>query len=189
MLDVLGIFWRIDRRNDLVERDRNGRVAVEPHPLRRAVEVSRRATPLLAFAAVHRQLDCVTVRAFESLVAMHERLHGVLAGWQIRQTSSRITKRALVHRLRFARFPALDVDTEDLLRVQVFVNLKAWFIFGVVGNEQQQPSVDRTLIERGGESDSKVRHVSILRRRSVADKTAQQQDECEQVNGSFHGVA
>ena len=56
VLDVLGVGWRLDGRNDLVELDSDDRIAArrEVDLSRCAVEIPRSAAPLLTLAAVHR---------------------------------------------------------------------------------------------------------------------------------------
>src|ERR1700754_1345298 len=136
VLDVLRVFGRFDRRDYFIERDRDWRVAADPHTLRGAIEISRRAVPLLSFATVHREFDCVTICAFESFVTMEQRLHCVLAGRHVGETAPWITKRALVQRFRLARFPGVDVNAEVLLSVEIFVDLKTRLAFGT-GRDQQ----------------------------------------------------
>ena len=93
-------------------------LAVPPHFLRRAIEVARRAAPLLALAAIHRQLDGVAGGQAERLVLVQQRLHRVLAGRQLAQRLERVAEHAGVERPLVARLQPLDVDAEDLRRRQ-----------------------------------------------------------------------
>ena len=105
--------------------------------LRSAVEISRGAVPLLAFAAIHRQLHGVTIRSFERFIPMKQRLDPIVSRLQIGQRAQGITKSTRVNDCFLVGLQAVDVDPEDLLRIQVFINLKAR-LFGIVGGEQQQ---------------------------------------------------
>ena len=49
-----------------------------------AVEISGSDIPLLAFAAIHRQLDCFPIRAMKGFIAVQHGLHKILAGGKIR---------------------------------------------------------------------------------------------------------
>ena len=107
VLDVLRGRGLRDRRDDLVEddRDRPGLRGIDRDLFRRRVEVAGSLVPLLAFAAIHRQLDDVAVGAPERLVAMQERLDAVRAGGEIRE-AARGETRARRPRRRRARRPS-----------------------------------------------------------------------------------
>jgi hypothetical protein len=109
-------------------------VGVDPHSPGRAVKITGRTIPLLSFATVHRQLDRVPVGAFERFIAMHQRLYGVLTGRHIGETTARVTICALIHHFCFARFPTIDINAKHLLRVQILVDLEAWFAFSAGGD-------------------------------------------------------
>jgi len=72
VLDVLRVLGLLDWRNHLVERkaDYVAAAGIDFDLSRRAVKVTRRATPLLAFAAIHRESDGVPVGAAKGFVAM-----------------------------------------------------------------------------------------------------------------------
>src|ERR1041384_4790922 len=59
MLDVFRVLWRFDWTDSLVKVELDGAAIVrrDRDSLRSTVKVSRRATPLLTFAAIHWQLD------------------------------------------------------------------------------------------------------------------------------------
>ena len=72
-----------DRRDHLVEPDDDRSAGIrarrDRHFLGRAVEVAGRLVPLLAFAAVHRQLDDVPVAAVKRLILVQQGLDAVIA--------------------------------------------------------------------------------------------------------------
>src|SRR6185369_8974712 len=72
---------------------------------------------------------------------MEQGLHPILARLYLTQAANRITKRVVVHRLRFIGLPPVNVDAEHLLCRQVFADLKAWFLLVVGGNQSQQTTV------------------------------------------------
>src|SRR5688572_12575836 len=100
VLNVPGVFGWLDRRNDLVESnfDRPIMARINCEFDWRAVEISRRAAPLLAFATIHGELHHVPVFTFESFVNVQERLHPILARLQLRNRFEGITERAGVNR-------------------------------------------------------------------------------------------
>ena len=81
VLDVLRRGRLGNGRDHLVEddRDRVRTRRVDLDLLRGAVQVAGREVPVLAFAAVHRQLDRVPVRAVERLVAVEDGLDEIRA--------------------------------------------------------------------------------------------------------------
>src|SRR5688572_12553847 len=101
MLDVLCVFRWLDRWDDLVERDLNAPTisCADRNLLRRAVQISRRAAPLLTFAAVHRKLYGVSVRPLKRFISMKQTLYPVVTWLQIRKSFNRIAKgRGVDHR-------------------------------------------------------------------------------------------
>ncbi len=117
VLHVLRVGGCGNRRDDLVERDRHGaaRHRIDGDLARRRVEVARGQIPLLAFAAVHRQLHRVAVAAREGLVAVEERLHGVGAGGNVGESLHGEADGAAGHARRRAAGPAFEIETEDRL--------------------------------------------------------------------------
>ncbi len=100
VLDVLGGRRIGDRRDDLVEPDRNRRsgirVGLDGDLLRRAVQVARCLVPLLSLAAVHGQLDDGPHLAVKRLVLVQQGLNPVLAGGNLAQALDRITQRGSI---------------------------------------------------------------------------------------------
>ena len=81
--------------------------------------------PLLALAAIHRQLDDVTVGAMKRLVLVQQRLHAVRAGRHVREAldaGSRARRRR--SRRSSPGCQPVDVDAEDLLRLRAVVDLE-----------------------------------------------------------------
>ena len=127
VLDVLRRRRIGDRRDHLVERDRDRRVRAGSIVIctRRAVEIARRAVPLLPLAAIHRQLDDVAVGAAERLVAVEQRLHAVARRAARRAGGAPDSRGPRRRWSRLARLPAVDVDAEDLLRLRAGLDLEA----------------------------------------------------------------
>ena len=156
VLDVLRVGRLGQRRDDLVEleTDHGATAAVPSHFLRRAVEVAGRAAPLLALAAVHRQLDGVAGRQAERLVLVQQRLHRVLARRKLAQRLERVAEHGRVERPFVARLQPVDVDAEHLRRRQARgAHLEARFAGAVFRQQQQQPPVERLLRDAGAEAD------------------------------------
>jgi hypothetical protein len=164
VLDVFRVLRRGDGRDDPVEHDMDGLVArgIEPDLLRRAVEVAGRQVPMLALAAIHGQLDGVSVGAMEGLVAVQERLHGVLARRDFRKAPARIAEDLPVDHRFLSRLQAVHIDAEDQLRVGVVADLEPWLPFGIGRHHQQHASVERgaaLLLREGyGEPQSRALH-------------------------------
>ena len=156
VLDVLRVGRLLQRRDDLVEleTDRAAAPAVPPHLLRRAIDVAGRAVPLLALAAIHRQLDGVARGQTERLVLVQQRLHRVLARRKRRQRLERIAEHRGVERPLVAGLQPVDVDAEDLRRRQARgAHLEARFAAPVLRQQQQKPSVERLLRAARSEAD------------------------------------
>src|SRR5262249_57543562 len=93
VLDVPGVFRRLNRRYHLIERDRNRlcRDRIDLDLSRLAVEIAGSQVPMLPLSPIHRQLHRMPVGAFEGLVLMQQRLNPVGPGAGFPQTFSRIT--------------------------------------------------------------------------------------------------
>src|SRR5688572_16781303 len=85
VLDVFRVFGRLDGWNNFVKDDLEVAVIIRPHGylLRGAVEISRCATPLLALASIHRELNCVPIGSLKRFIAMKERLHPIIPRLQL----------------------------------------------------------------------------------------------------------
>src|SRR5688572_7693427 len=99
MLDVPGIFWRLNRHDYFVENNFDSSVIVRGNAdfLRSAVEIAGRAVPLLPLATVHRQLDCMPIGSLKSFITMQQSLHPVVPWLQFRETLDRVTERVRVN--------------------------------------------------------------------------------------------
>src|SRR5271155_501753 len=80
MADVGGIGMRLYGWDVLLEGDADGPGAgSKVHPPRLGQQIARREVPVLALAAVRRQLDRLAVRALEDFVEIEHGLDGVVA--------------------------------------------------------------------------------------------------------------
>ena len=162
-----------NRRDDLVESDsdRLGSCGVERDLPRRRVEVSGRLAPLLALAAVHRELHGVAVGAAEGLVPVEERLDLVGARRNLREAHGGETQDvALEDRLR-SGLPAVDVDSEDLLAAERVVGDLRAGLFALVGREEkQQASVERRGAPVCGVRDGEAHLRALSARRQRHDR-------------------
>src|ERR1051325_3918203 len=132
VLYVLRIFGWFNRWNNLIERDVNTRPRINSYFDGFAVEVSGSAVPLLSFTPVHRQLDRMAIRAVKGFITMQHSLDPILASRNLRQSSSRITKRVSIHNFGLFSLPTINIDSKDLLCIQVYTDLKSRLFF-VVG--------------------------------------------------------
>jgi hypothetical protein len=82
VLYVLCIFRRFDGWNDFIEGDANATIpgGVDLDLLRCAVKIAGGFIPLLAFAAIHRQFDGVTIGTMKSFIAMEKGLDPIFSG-------------------------------------------------------------------------------------------------------------
>ncbi len=117
----------------------------------RAVQVAGREVPLLALAAVHRQLHDVAVGATERLVAVEQRLRRVGARGHVAQAAQRVAERGGVDDGGRAGRQAVDVDAEHQLRVGAIGDLEARLGLRVGREHHEQPSVEALGLERGRE--------------------------------------
>ena len=195
MFDVLRIRRIGDRRDDRVELDPDWTAApaVPANLPRRAVEVARRELPLLALAAVHRQLDHVAGGEAERLVLVQQRLHRVLARRQVGQRFERVAEHAGVERALVSRLETFHVDAEDLSRREAGGgHLKPRLARVVLGNHQQQPSVDRVLRERLRQPDDhRSRHLLRRGQRRLDGRCRRRQDQRgkDTITNGAHGPA
>ena len=163
VLDVPGRRWIRNRRDHLVEADPNrlGALRVEGDFPGRRVEVAGRLVPLLPFAAVHRQLHGVAVRALEGLVLVQERLDRVGAGGYVRERFAREPEHTPIECGVGPGCPAVDVDAERLLRPRPVDDLCPRFGAVVARDHQDQASVHRRLRQLRGEGDENARPAGL----------------------------
>src|SRR5262245_56652120 len=123
VLDVLGVFRRLNRRYHLIERDRNRlrRDGVNLDLSRLAVEVAGSQVPMLPLSTIHRQLHRMPVGPFEGLIFMQQRLNPVGSGRDFPQTFSRIAEDSAVNKSLLPRLQALNVNPENLLSLRAVV--------------------------------------------------------------------
>ena len=157
VLDVLSVFERRNRRDLLIERERDRVTARADGQLDRlAINVAGLGLPLLTFAAIGWQLDDAPVGEMEGLVAVEQGLHCVLAGLQLRERPDGIAEGVIADAYRGARLPVFDVGAEDNLGVGRVVDLQARLGRRVRGQEQQQAPVQRPLAAGFRKSDCKI---------------------------------
>ena len=180
MLDVFG-FWRVGNWWNLrVEREPYGVAArrADGDPLRRAVQIARRAVPLLAFAAIHRQLHGMAIGTRERLVPMEQRLHGVSTRRHVREALTRIPDGlAIDDRIGF-RPPIFDIDAKRLLGRRTVEDLKSGLRALIGRKHQNETAVQRLVRERrrkgDGESNPARRRILLCpdSRQSTDDENA-----------------
>lgn len=164
MLDPLRFLGLRQRRDRLVERDRDraALARVDRDLLRRAVDVTGGARPLLALAAVHRHLHDVAIGALERLVLVDQRLDGIGAGRDVVDAVEREADRRSVNGRRRSRPQSIDVDAEDQLARDAVVDLKPRFTGArILGEHDQQASVDRLRAGRPGERDAEAQRPAL----------------------------
>ena len=147
--DVLRVLRRRDRRDFLVEHNRNrlGRRSQRDF-LRSGIEIARRKVPVLAFAAIHGQLHGVAVGAVESLVAMQHGLHVILSRRHVAQTADGIAVGGIIHHYGLARLHAVNVHAEHHLGADGVVDLHAR-LGGRVSSKEEGRCVRRALSRCG----------------------------------------
>src|SRR4030095_655912 len=115
--------------------------------------MSRRAVPLLSFAAIHRQFHRMSIRPLERFVTVEQSLNPIFSRLQLRKGSYRIAESARIERCFLSRLKSVNVNSENLLSVEVFVYLKARLFRVVFGKEQEQVAVERIVAARVREGD------------------------------------
>jgi len=138
---------RLDGWNLLIHRDSDVAAArrIDAQLHRLAVQISGLRFPALPFTLIHRHLDRVTVRPMERLVAVDERLHPVIAGGNVLHAAHRPSHDRFVDDDVGAGLHRVDVDAEDRPRAvgAVLIALRARLGLPIVGNEQEDPAVER----------------------------------------------
>ena len=123
------------------------RAGLDRHFLRRTVEVAGCFVPLLAFAAVHRQLDDVSVAAVEGLIKVNQCLNTIMARGEETQALERVTRSRGIDDHLLIGPKAVHIDAEDLLRLWAVADLEARLVLGIRGKHDEQPAVERSLAE------------------------------------------
>ena len=147
VLDPVGLLERLDRRDPFGQRE-CGAAAVPANCHRLRVEVAGLGAPLLALALVGRHFQFATIAHAESLVAVQEGLHAILAGRQVAQLADGKTEGIIIDAACCTGRPALDVDAVERDRAAVPVDEIARLLVGglIRGREdQQQTAVLRTF--------------------------------------------
>lgn len=126
VLDVLRVLRRLDGRYRFVQANANGggRSGVEVNLGGLAVEVAGFAIPVLPFPLIHREFQGAAVGAVERLVDIEDGLHVIIAGGDLRECIARISERGAVDDRRTS---CTHVDSEDLLRIEPFIDRDARF--------------------------------------------------------------
>ena len=81
------------------------------------------------------------------LVLVQERLNPVLAGRQVAQALDRVADRLRINGGVLFGLEAVDVDAKDLLGLGAFIDLEPRFFLIIRRQDDQQPSVERSLRE------------------------------------------
>ena len=151
--NVLGIRYRGDGRDDFGEPDGKVCVIVDVHFNRPGVKIARGEVPVLAFAAVRRQLHGSAIRAVESLVNVEHGLHVIIARGHLVEGADGVTGGLVGDGDGLIGGQSIDGGAEDDLRTRTVINLHAR-LFGGIGREQQQyPAIKRPRRDAGGKTD------------------------------------
>ncbi len=180
MLDERGVFGGLDGRDLLVEDDvdRLRRVRIKVDLRGRAVEVAGGDVPVLAFAAVHGQLEHPPIGAAEGLVAVEDGLDGVVAGGDGREGGAGEAQDARVEADRRAGAQSLGIHAEDLLALDVLADQLARLLGGV-GREDQEDAaiIDGVGAEVVGDGD--LEPTAALHRLCIGHFSLQHDATCE----------
>jgi hypothetical protein len=137
--NVLGVRLGRDRRNFFCKLHRKPGVAIDMYLHGLGVEIAGRQVPVLALAAVGRQLDRSAVGPVKGLVDVQHCLHEVIAWGNVPQRPNGIAGCLRSDRHRLAGGQSIDRGPEDDLRAGAVVDLHARF-GGRISREQQQHS-------------------------------------------------
>jgi hypothetical protein len=155
--------WRMYCRNFLVEGDDDGlraRARVSARADRDfyglAVEISGRDVPVLAFALVHVELDGVAVGAMEGFVTVEDDLHVVFAGLDVVEVADGVAEGGVVDCGGLAGLKIVDVDAEDHLGARGERDLHARLFGGIVGEDEEQATVEGLGAAFFGEGDGEL---------------------------------
>ena len=154
--NVLGVRLRRNGRDGFAEPDGKFGVIVDVDLNRLGVKIARGEVPVLAFAAVRRQLDRGAIRAVEGLVNVEHGLHVVIARGHLVERADGITGGLAGDGDRLIRGQSIDRGAEDDLRTRAVVNLHPR-LFGWIGREQQQyPAIEWLGGNTGGKADGNL---------------------------------
>ena len=160
---------------------------VDGHALWGAVEIAGGLVPLATLAAIHRELERVSVRPADHLVALKYGLDSVGPGRKLAEALERISEDPAVDHGLMARPQGVDVDAEGLLGLRAVEHLVSRFVLFVRGDDQDQPAVDGPIGERTGEAHVEAeKHRPIRPRRGRDDGDDAQ---CEHAATGRHGFA
>src|SRR5262245_49975423 len=88
------------------------------------------------------ELQDVPVCPFEGLINIQHRLNSVGTGGKVRQCTQRRPNCPITHVDRISRFPAIHVDTENLLCLESPCYLKARFALEIPGDHEDEPPIN-----------------------------------------------
>ena len=95
----------------------------------------------------------MAVGAVKRLVDVQDRLNVVGAWRQIGECAQRRSGRAAGHLYRISRLPAINVHTEDLLRLKSPCHLKARLALQILGYDHNQTTIHRHIAHFGFQMD------------------------------------
>src|ERR1035437_7699528 len=95
----------------------------------------------------------MAVGAVKRLVDVQDRLNVVGAWRQIGECAQRRSGRAAWHLYRISRIPAINVHTEDLLRLKSPCHLKARLALQILGYDHSQTTIHRHIAHFGFQMD------------------------------------
>src|ERR1041385_1474004 len=152
-----GIGRNLDRRDYLVtdQSDAIAFTSIEGHTLWRAVEVARRAIPVLPLPAVVVHPDHVAVGAPKLRINVDESLHIVVSARNQRQARNGRTQIGSVDHGGLARRELFDITPKK--RHTQTANLQTWLPFVVAGDHHIYAACDRSVVGGCGKGDLKPR--------------------------------
>ena len=121
---------------------------------------------MLTFAAVHRELNGVTVGAMEGFVAVKDGLNIVFACGNIAKVANGIAERVIVrYHDRLTRSERIHVDAEKNLRLYREINLHAGFLRRVGGEQNEDSAVEWLRATLFGKRDGELWSIRRCRMR------------------------
>ena len=151
--NVLGVRLRGNGRDGFAEPDSKSGMTVDVDLDRLGIEIARSEIPVLAFAAVRRQLHRSAIGAVEGLVDVEHGLHVVVARGHVVERADRVAGGLAGDGDRLTGGQCIDGGAEDHLRARAVIDLHPRLLGGVGREQQQYPAVERLGRDAGGEAD------------------------------------
>ena len=152
--NVLGVRLRRNGRDGFGKPDGKFGVIVDVDFNRLGVKIARCEVPVLAFAAVRRQLHRSAIRAVEGLVNVEHGLHVVIARGHLVERADGVTGGLAGDGDRLIGREPIDRGAEDNLRTRAVINLHPRLLGGIGREQQQYPAVEWLGGDAGRKADS-----------------------------------